>query len=50
MQVGPYHHADLFGCGASGVWSLRMLDEFEPFLLIARTPRIVTAAMFRSIG
>ena len=43
MQIGPYHPANR----GSGVWSLRILGfrAAESFLLIARTPRIVTAAL-----
>jgi hypothetical protein len=46
MQIGPYHPTDF---GESGVWSLRILGQTaaEPFLLIARTSRIVTAAVQR---
>ena len=44
MQSGPSHPVISH---ESGVWSLRILDlGAEPFLLIARTSRIFTAADF----
>ena len=43
MQVGPsLHRSARIRATVFGVWSLRILDVVEPFLLIDRTCRIVT--------
>ena len=47
MQIGPYLHAPLV-VEVLGVWSLRILDYVQPFLLINRTSCIVTALFQRT--